>query len=56
MYNHYNINQTTLSIAIDYLPEENHPARYINQLVEQLKLEYQYEFGRPHEYDMGGDV
>ncbi|KIO95759.1 Mobile element protein [Levilactobacillus brevis] len=53
MQDYYNMNQTTLSIALDYLPEENHPARYINQLVESLKLTYTYQFGRPREYDLG---
>lgn len=53
MQDYYNINQTTLSIALDYCPEENHPARYINQLVENLKLKYTYQFGRPREYNLG---
>lgn len=53
MQDYYNINQTTLSIALDYLPEENHPARYINQLVESLKIKYDYQFGRPREYNLG---
>lgn len=46
------MDQTTLSIALDYLPEENHPARYINKLVESLKFDYSYQFGRPREYDL----
>ncbi|MFB9768561.1 IS1182 family transposase [Lactiplantibacillus modestisalitolerans] len=53
MQDYYNMNQTTLSIALDYQPEENHPARYINELVEQLKLKYDYQFGRPREYNLG---
>lgn len=53
MQDYYSMNQTTLSIALDYLPEENHPARYINQLVESLKITYTYQFGRPREYDLG---
>lgn len=52
MQDYYNMDQTTLSIALDYLPEENHPARYINTLVESLKLDYSYQFGRPREYDL----
>ncbi|WP_033615596.1 transposase, partial [Lactiplantibacillus plantarum] len=28
-------------------------ARYINQLVESLKLKYDYQFGRPREYNLG---
>lgn len=53
MHSNYNINQTSLAIALDYIPEENHPARFINDLVESLKPQYQYQFGRPHEYDLG---
>ncbi|MDM5047436.1 IS1182 family transposase [Levilactobacillus brevis] len=53
MQDYYNMNQTTLSITLDYLPEENHPARYINQFVESLKLTDTYQFGRPREYDLG---
>ena len=53
MQDYYNMNQTTLSIALDYQPEEHHPARYINQLVESLKLKYDYQFGRPREYNLG---
>ncbi|KZU94829.1 Mobile element protein [Lactiplantibacillus plantarum] len=29
MQDYYNMNQTTLSIALDYQPEEHHSARYI---------------------------
>ncbi len=53
MQDYYNMNQTTLSIALDYQPEEHHSARYINQLVESLKLKYDYQFGRPREYNLG---
>ncbi|WP_232842699.1 IS1182 family transposase, partial [Lactobacillus sp. HBUAS51381] len=52
MQSYYNMNQTTLSIALDYVPEENHPARYIDTLVESLKIDYHYQFGRPREYDL----
>ncbi|ETY73953.1 transposase [Lactiplantibacillus fabifermentans T30PCM01] len=52
MQDYYNMNQTTMSIALDYIPEENHPARYINTLVESLKIDYNYQFGRPREYDL----
>jgi len=52
MQNNYNMNQTTLSIALDYIPEENHPAHYINSIVESLKIDYSYQFGRPREYDL----
>lgn len=52
MQDYYNMNQTTMSIALDYIPEENHPARYINTQVESLKIDYNYQFGRPHEYTL----
>ena len=52
MQNNYNMNQNTLSIALDYIPEKNHPARYINELVESLEVKYQYQFGRPREYNL----
>ena len=52
MQSNYNINQTTLSISLDYIPEENHPAIYINQLVENLSVKYHYQFGRPREYNL----
>ena len=53
MKDYYNMNQTTLSIALDYQSEGNHLARYINELVECLKLKYDYQFGRPQEYNLG---
>ena len=53
MQDYYSMNKTTLSIALDYQPEEHHSARYINQLVENLKLKYDYQFGRPREYNLG---
>ena len=46
------MNQTTMSIALDYIPEEIHPARYINTLVESLKIDYNYQSGCPHEYTL----
>ncbi|WP_404900061.1 hypothetical protein [Levilactobacillus brevis] len=52
MQDYCNMSQITLGIASDYLPEENYPARYSNQLVENLKLTYTYRFGRPREYDL----
>jgi len=50
--NNYNIDQMTLSIPLDYLPKENHPARFINDLVESLNLNETYSSGRPREYDL----
>lgn len=52
MYNNYNINQTVLSIKTDWEPKENHPARMINQIVEDLKINDPYIFGRPRKYDL----
>ena len=52
MYNNYNINQTVLSIKTDWEPKENHPARMINQIVEDLKIKDSYIFGRPRKYDL----
>ncbi|MDR4933991.1 IS1182 family transposase [Companilactobacillus paralimentarius] len=50
--NNYNIDQMTLSIPLDYKPKENHPARFINDLVESLNIEKVYSSGRPREYDL----
>lgn len=52
MQNYYNMNQTVLNIPLPYEPEETHPARYINQLVEELKIKNAYQFGRPRTYDL----
>ncbi len=51
MQDYYNMNQTALIIALDCPPEESHPARYINQLANGLKIKYDYQFGRPREYN-----
>ncbi|WCG35104.1 IS1182 family transposase [Companilactobacillus farciminis] len=50
--NNYNIDQMTLSISLDYKPKENHPARFINDLVESLNINEVYSSGRPREYDL----
>jgi len=50
--NNYNIDQMTLSIPLDYRPKENHPARFINDLVESLNISEAYSSGRPREYDL----
>lgn len=42
----------TLSIPLDYKPKENHPARFINDLVESLDINEVYSSGRPREYDL----
>lgn len=52
MQNNYNINQTVLSIATDWESKENHPARFINYVVEDLAIKEPYIFGRPREYDL----
>nr|WP_225431961.1 transposase [Limosilactobacillus reuteri] len=51
MQNNYNINQLTLAMTTDYQPEENHPAYYIHQLVENLAISKPNIMGRPREYD-----
>lgn len=51
MRNNYNINQLSLAMATDYQPEENHPAYYIHQLVENLAISKPNIMGRPREYD-----
>ena len=48
---HYNIDQLSLNIPTAYEPELNHPARYINQLVESLASRKPNIMGRPREYD-----
>lgn len=52
MQDYYSMNQTTLSIVLDHQPEGNHLTRYINELVESLKLKYDYQFGWPWEYNL----
>lgn len=47
----YNINQLSLNISTAYEPELNHPARYINRLVEGLAIQKPNIMGRPREYD-----
>ena len=47
----YNMNQLSLNIPTAYEPELNHPARYINQLVEGLAIRKPNIMGRPREYD-----
>lgn len=51
MQSNYNINQLSLTMATDYQPEENHPAYYIHQLVENLAISKPNIMGRSREYD-----
>ena len=51
MQSNYNINQLSLAMATDYQPEKNHPAYYINELVENAKSSQPNITGRPREYD-----
>ncbi|WP_434737681.1 IS1182 family transposase [Limosilactobacillus sp.] len=51
METNYNMNQLSLNIPTAYEPELNHPARYINQLVEGLAIRKPNIMGRPREYD-----
>lgn len=52
MRNQYNMNQTTLSIATEFIPEPEHVACYINDLVESMDYHVLYQTGRPREYDV----
>lgn len=52
MQNHYNMNQLSLAIPTAYVPDKNHTAWYINELVESLEINEPYLFGRPREYDL----
>ncbi|MCX2456568.1 IS1182 family transposase, partial [Lacticaseibacillus nasuensis] len=52
MRNQYNMNQTSLSIATEFIPENNHEVRYINDLVESMDYQVLYTTGRPREYDL----
>ncbi|WP_431814394.1 transposase [Limosilactobacillus portuensis] len=45
------MNQLSLNIPTAYEPELNHPARYINQLVEGLAIRKPNIMGRPREYN-----
>lgn len=47
----YNINQLSLNISTAYEPEADHPAHYINRLVEKLAVKNTQVMGRPREYD-----
>jgi transposase len=47
----YNINQLSLAMTTDYQPEKNHPAYYINELVESTRISQPNIMGRPREYD-----
>ena len=35
---HYNINQFNWDISLDYMPEKNHVAHFINGLVDSLEI------------------
>lgn len=52
MRNQYNMNQTTLSIATEFIPEPEHEVCYINRLVETMDCPVFYQTGRPREYDI----
>lgn len=48
----YNMQQISLHMATYYEPEENHPAQYINRLVEELNIaNFSYNIGRPRDFD-----
>lgn len=48
---YYNMNQLTLPMTTDYRPEDDHPAHFINELVENLTVPSTSVMGRPREYD-----
>lgn len=52
MRNQYNMNQTTLSIATEFIPEPEHVACYFNDLVESMDYHVLYQTGRPRECDV----
>lgn len=52
MHSHYNINQLTLNLSTSFIPEKNHVAVFINELVESLQIRQPYLFGRPRKYDL----
>ncbi|USQ68624.1 IS1182 family transposase [Companilactobacillus allii] len=39
-------------MAIEFIPEKDHEAYYINELVESIEFHDSYETGRPREYDL----
>ena len=45
LLNQYNMNQTSLSIATEFIPEPDHEVRYINDLVEAMDYEDLYTTG-----------
>lgn len=51
MQKYYNITQTSLSLTTEFIPDKNHEAYYINQLVESMDHNDVYLTGRPKEYD-----
>lgn len=50
------MNQTTLSIATDFIPEPEHVACYINDLVESMDYHVFYQTGRPRKYDVSPGI
>ncbi len=51
MHTYYNMNQVTLELSTQYLPESDHVVWHIHEFVESLEIQYTYIFGRPREYD-----
>lgn len=52
MQNYYNMNQLTLDITTEYIPNKDNTAWFINELVESLQITEPYIFGRPREYEL----
>ncbi|MHA8137978.1 hypothetical protein ACYATM_02705, partial [Lactobacillaceae bacterium Scapto_B20] len=48
----YNMNQTSLNLSTEWKPKDNNPVVIINKIVEGLKINSTYTFGRPRDYDL----
>jgi transposase len=52
MQQNYNTHQSALDITTAYLPKKDHVAWEINRLVESIKIDEPYLFGRPRQYNL----
>ncbi|MHA8138005.1 IS1182 family transposase [Lactobacillaceae bacterium Scapto_B20] len=52
MMKSYNMNQTSLKLSTEWKPKDNNPVVIINKIVEGLKINSTYTFGRPRDYDL----
>lgn len=51
MHKNYDLQQMTLDLSTDYMPDKTHIVWSIHELVESLVIDNGYIFGRPREYD-----